>query len=145
VMMSKYRNLLLKESTKEVGCAERVMLERMFVSEEKLRMEQDRLLIAQGDVLELPPPPDSWVPKIKEMVDKEMIEFEPQDPVVSQQVQSAVDSIIGCGNNDASSYLLEEGDKIEYDAFGVPINSSGYAGLAASSADIDEAVRSILS
>lgn len=35
--------------------------------------------------------------------------------------------------------------QIEYDAFGVPINSSGYAGLgAASSADIDEAVRSIL-
>jgi len=26
----------------------------------------------------------------------------------------------------------------------VPINSSGYAGVAASSADIDEAVRSIL-
>lgn len=36
--------------------------------------------------------------------------------------------------------------QIEYDAFGVPISSSGYGGLgAASSADIDEAVRSILS
>ncbi|ODN01636.1 hypothetical protein Ocin01_05029 [Orchesella cincta] len=146
VMLSKYRNLLLKESMKEVGCPERVMLERMFVSEEKVRLEQDRMLVAHGDYLELPPPPDSWVPKIKEMVDKEMVDYEHQDPVVSQQVQSAIDSIIGCEADDTSNYLLEESDKIEYDAFGVPINSSGYAGLtsAASSADIDEAVRSIL-
>lgn len=63
-------------------------------------------------VLELPPPPESWIPKIKEMVDKEMMEFEPQDPVVSQQVQSAVDSIIGCESEDTSTYLLEEGDKV---------------------------------
>lgn len=62
--------------------------------------------------LDLPPPPESWVPKIKEMVDKEMMEFEPQDPVVSQQVQSAVDSIIGCESNDASNYILEENDKV---------------------------------
>ncbi len=34
---------------KEVGCAERVMLERMFVSEEKVRLEQDRMMVAQGD------------------------------------------------------------------------------------------------
>lgn len=42
-----------------------------------------------------------------------MMEFVPQDPVVSQQVQSAVDSIIGCENDDPSSYMLEEGDKVK--------------------------------
>jgi hypothetical protein len=36
---------------KEVGCAERVMLERMFVTEEKLKLEQDRLLVNQGEGL----------------------------------------------------------------------------------------------
>lgn len=62
--------------------------------------------------MELPPPPEEWVPKIKEMVDKEMLEFEPQDPVVSQQVQSAIDSIMACESEDTNNYLLEEGDKV---------------------------------
>jgi hypothetical protein len=36
--------------------------------------------------------------------------------------------------------------QIEYDSFGVPINNGAYSGMnSASSADIDEAVRSILS
>jgi hypothetical protein len=77
-MVAKHRSLLLKESMvldpfrptryccfeitcilfanifpyilqKEVGCAERVMLERMFVSEEKAKLEQDRLLVSQGE------------------------------------------------------------------------------------------------
>lgn len=41
-----------------------------------------------------------------------MLEFEPQDPVVSQQVQSAIDSIMACESEDTNNYLLEEGDKV---------------------------------
>ncbi|XP_021950722.2 BRD4-interacting chromatin-remodeling complex-associated protein isoform X2 [Folsomia candida] len=145
-MVSKYRSLLLKESMKEVGCAERVMLERMFVTEEKMKMEQDRLFISQGEVLDLPPPPAGWVPKIQEMVDKEMKEME-QDSYVNMQVQSAIDSIIGFGNIDSTNAINDDENKIEYDAFGVPINNNGGLntfGLNTSSADIDEAVRSIM-
>lgn len=53
-----------------------------------------------------------------------MTEFEPQDPVVSQQVQSAVDSIIGCESNDTSNYMLEEGDKVWNKYFGYSFFSS---------------------
>jgi len=125
------------------------MLERMFVTEEKMKLEQDRLFVGQGEFLELPPPPDVWVPKIQEMVEKELKEME-QDTYVNMQVQSAIDSIIGFGTCDNSHAVLDEMDvKIEYDAFGVPINSnhSGFGGgmMNTSSADIDEAVRSILS
>jgi hypothetical protein len=48
-------------------------------------------------VIELPPPPAHWVPKVQEMVDKEISEME-QDSYVSMQVQSAIDSIISFGN-----------------------------------------------
>jgi hypothetical protein len=62
-------------------------------------------------VLELPPPPATWVPKIQEMVDKDMKEME-LDSYVNLQVQSAIDSIIGFGNNDAVNFLPEESDKV---------------------------------
>jgi len=63
--------------------------------------------------LELPPPPASWVPKIQEMVEKEMKEME-QDSYVNLQVQSAIDSIIGFGNNDAGNFLPEESERVIY-------------------------------
>ena len=34
---------------KETSCAERVMVERMFCNEEKVKLEQDKLLVAQGE------------------------------------------------------------------------------------------------
>jgi hypothetical protein len=145
-MVSKYKFLMLKESMKEVSCAERVMVERTFCNEEKLKLEQDKLLVAQGEILELPPPPSSWMPKLKEMVDADMKELQ-LDTDVNMQVQSAIDSIISCGASDTPDYLLQdESEKIEYDAFGVPTtNNSNYTSMgSSSSADIDEAVRSIL-
>lgn len=58
-------------------------------------------------MLELPPPPSSWVPKIQELVDKEMKEME-QDSYVNMQVQSAIDSIIGFGNIDQMNAITDD-------------------------------------
>jgi hypothetical protein len=63
-------------------------------------------------VLDLAPPPPSWIPKIRELVDADMKEME-RDSIVNQQVQSAIDSIITFGNNEASNYPIpEEGEKV---------------------------------
>jgi len=60
--------------------------------------------------LELPPPPMSWKPKLREMVDGQLKEIE-RDTIVNQQVQSAVDSIISFGGTDIPG-LPEEAEKV---------------------------------
>ncbi|XP_076341254.1 uncharacterized protein LOC143241846 [Tachypleus tridentatus] len=60
-MFNKYCYLLMKESMRVCSDPERVMLERLFIQEEKEALKQDREAVSEGKDLKLPPPPEHWI------------------------------------------------------------------------------------
>lgn len=60
---AKYRYLLFKESMKEFPSAELVMLEKLFIEDEKEALKNDKKDVEEGKVLDLPPLPEHWIQK----------------------------------------------------------------------------------
>lgn len=67
-------------------------------------------------VLELPPPPSSWVPRIRQMVDAELKEME-RDSLANMQVQSAVDSIMSFDSNGGAIPVIDDKEKVISSSF----------------------------
>ncbi|XP_022238926.1 mucin-6-like isoform X2 [Limulus polyphemus] len=60
-MFNKYCYLLMKESMRVCSDPERVMLERLFIQEEKEALKHDREAVSEGKDLNLPPLPEHWI------------------------------------------------------------------------------------
>ncbi|XP_067134369.1 uncharacterized protein [Centruroides vittatus] len=73
---NKYHYLLLKEGMKSSPTPESVMLERLFIQEETEALKEDKRLVENGKVLNLPPPPESWKKLLQPAVKCDIIKFE---------------------------------------------------------------------
>lgn len=72
-MQNKYHYLLLKEGMKSSPTPESVMLEKLFIQEETESLKEDKRLVEEGKVLNLPPPPESWKKLLQPVVKYENI------------------------------------------------------------------------
>uniref|UniRef100_T1IP13 GLTSCR protein conserved domain-containing protein n=1 Tax=Strigamia maritima TaxID=126957 RepID=T1IP13_STRMM len=63
-VFSTYRCLLLKESVRQHSSAEVLMLNKLFVEDEKTQLQNDKDDVKQGKELNLPPLPGHWIHKM---------------------------------------------------------------------------------
>ncbi|KAG8187941.1 hypothetical protein JTE90_027714 [Oedothorax gibbosus] len=64
-LTSKYRLLQMENSMRLGVTPDRVLMERLFIADEKEALQADRDAVAEGKYLDLPPPPASWLPKLR--------------------------------------------------------------------------------
>ncbi|XP_035232966.1 BRD4-interacting chromatin-remodeling complex-associated protein-like isoform X2 [Stegodyphus dumicola] len=63
-LKNKYHLLQIKESMLPCATPDQVLLERLFIEDEEAALREDKALIAEGKILDLPPPPQSWLKKL---------------------------------------------------------------------------------
>ncbi|XP_042901781.1 BRD4-interacting chromatin-remodeling complex-associated protein [Parasteatoda tepidariorum] len=86
ILRSKYHLLLLKESMRMCPTPDQVLMERLFIDDERAALQKDKALVAEGKNLSLPPPPSSWLQELKKSVEvktesiKEEPVSEPDEP-----------------------------------------------------------------
>lgn len=75
MLYRRYQMNILKLAMKSHSSAENIMLNKMFVEEEKISLKEDKETIAKGNYLDLPEPPYEWREKINSLVEEEIAKY----------------------------------------------------------------------
>lgn len=94
-MRDKYHFLLLHESRRPAASSEEVMLARMWDTDERQNLAQERDEYKSGKIFELPPLPPTWAERYKEVFGSEPppgVALAPESPPASEKEEPQVES-----------------------------------------------------
>ena len=111
---------ILKLAMKTHSPAENIMLDKMFVEEEKDCLKEDKELVAKGNRLDLPEPPFEWREKINNLVEEELTKYNEEQQSKKRKLgegeSDAEQGDLKIKKSDLANDLVNESDDEEEDS-----------------------------